>query len=227
MGMRRRCESRSIARSGSSQGRHSRSPLCNRCSGSTGRSTRRSMRGRYGRRSPTSGRIPNILAITGEPGLGHPMVRALGGTWVSRQQGLWVAGYLHVIRQGGALDPQTETVLDRHAARERAMLIEDIDNSPPTVVLVDNFFGSLERMAAGAFRYRRSAARLSVGYDHRRHPGPGQTEVESGNAFDAVVAADSINNIAANFGPNPLCFGLNSCSVLQRGLGDELPKTIK
>ena len=82
---------------------------------------------------------PKILAITGEPGLGHPMVRALGGTWVSRQQGLWVAGYLHVIRQGGALDPQTETVLDRHAARERAMLIEDIDNSPPTVVLVDNF----------------------------------------------------------------------------------------
>jgi hypothetical protein len=82
---------------------------------------------------------PKILAITGEPGLGHPMVRALGGTWVSRQQGLWVAGYLHVIRQASALDPQTEAALDRHAARERAMLIEDIDNNPPTVVLVDNF----------------------------------------------------------------------------------------
>jgi hypothetical protein len=82
---------------------------------------------------------PSILAITGEPGLGHPMVRALGGTWVSRQQGLWVAGYLHVIRQTDALDPQTEAALDRHAARERAMLIEDIDKNPPTVVLVDDF----------------------------------------------------------------------------------------
>ncbi len=82
---------------------------------------------------------PRILAITGEPGIGHPMVRELGGTWVSRQQGLWVAGYRHVIRQGGTLDSQTEAALDRHAAQERAMLIEDIDNNPPTVVLVDNF----------------------------------------------------------------------------------------
>src|SRR5258708_28343122 len=31
---------------------------------------------------------PRILAITAEPGLGHPLVRALNGTWVSRQQGV-------------------------------------------------------------------------------------------------------------------------------------------
>jgi hypothetical protein len=30
-------------------------------------------------------------------------------------------------------------VLDVYAARERAMLIEDIKNNEPTVVLVDNF----------------------------------------------------------------------------------------
>jgi hypothetical protein len=82
---------------------------------------------------------PKILAITGEPGLGHPMVRALQGTWVSRQQGLWVAGYLRNLHSGASPGPQQEAVFDRYAARERAMLIEDIKKNPPTVVLVDNF----------------------------------------------------------------------------------------
>jgi hypothetical protein len=82
---------------------------------------------------------PKILAITGEPGLGHPMVRALQGTWVSRQQGLWVAGYLRSLHNAGPLDPQQEATLDRYAARERAMLIEDIEKNPPTVILVDNY----------------------------------------------------------------------------------------
>jgi hypothetical protein len=82
---------------------------------------------------------PKILAITGEPGLGHPMVRALQDTWVSRQQGLWVAGYLRTLHNAGPLEPGQEAKLDRYAARERAMLIEDIRNNPPTVVLIDNY----------------------------------------------------------------------------------------
>lgn len=82
---------------------------------------------------------PKILAITGEPGLGHPLVRALQGTWVSRQQGLWVAGYLRNLRNSAARDPRQDAVLDHYAAREREMLIEDIRKNEPTVVLVDNF----------------------------------------------------------------------------------------
>jgi hypothetical protein len=82
---------------------------------------------------------PKILAITGEPGLGHPMVRALEGNWVSRQQALWVSGYLRTLHNAGRLDPQQEATLDRYAANERAMLIEDIKKNPPTVVLVDNY----------------------------------------------------------------------------------------
>jgi hypothetical protein len=82
---------------------------------------------------------PKILAITGEPGLGHPLVRALQGTWVSRQQGLWVAGYLRILRNSAALDQRQEATLDHYAAQERAMLIEDIGKNEPTVVLVDNF----------------------------------------------------------------------------------------
>jgi hypothetical protein len=82
---------------------------------------------------------PKILAITGEPGIGHPLVRALQGTWVSRQQALWVDGYLRTLRNNPARDPSQLAMLDHYGAREREMLIEDIRNNEPTVVLVDNF----------------------------------------------------------------------------------------
>jgi hypothetical protein len=85
---------------------------------------------------------PAILAITGEPGIGHPLVRALGGTWVSRQQGLWIATYLEFMRRDGPLGPARDAMLDAYAARERAMLIEDIRIRPPTVVLVDDLTGA-------------------------------------------------------------------------------------
>jgi hypothetical protein len=82
---------------------------------------------------------PKILAITGEPGIGHPLVRALQGTWVSRQQALWVDGYLRTLRNNPARDPRQLAMLEHYGAREREMLIEDIRNNEPTVVLVDNF----------------------------------------------------------------------------------------
>ena len=84
---------------------------------------------------------PVVLAISGEPGIGHPLVRALGGRWVSRQQGLWVATYAEYLRSRGPLVPEREAALQTHEARERAMLIEDIKKMPPTVVLVDDLTG--------------------------------------------------------------------------------------
>ena len=81
---------------------------------------------------------PRILAITVEPGFGHPLVRALNGTWVSRQQGLWVGAYIEYMRQHGIIGPEPHPELDAYAARERAMLIEDINRTRPSVVLVDN-----------------------------------------------------------------------------------------
>lgn len=82
---------------------------------------------------------PKILAITGEPGLGHPLTRTLQGTWVSRQQSLWVAAYLRNLRGGASIDPERNAILEMYAAKERAMLVEDIRKNRPTVVLVDNF----------------------------------------------------------------------------------------
>jgi hypothetical protein len=88
------------------------------------------------------GASPKILAITGEPGLGHPLVRALNGTWVSRQQGLWVETYLNYMRQHGMIGPEPNPALDAYAARERAMLIADINRIQPSVILVDNLTGN-------------------------------------------------------------------------------------
>jgi len=85
---------------------------------------------------------PKILAITVEPAFGHPLVRALNGTWVSRQQGLWVGGYIEYMRQHGIIGPEAHPELDAYAARERAMLIEDIIRIRPSVVLVDNLISS-------------------------------------------------------------------------------------
>ena len=84
---------------------------------------------------------PKILAISAEPGLGHPLVRALNGTWVSRQWGLWVEAYLDYMRQHDMIGPQANPELDIYAARERAMLIEDINRVRPSVILVDNLTG--------------------------------------------------------------------------------------
>jgi len=85
---------------------------------------------------------PVILAISAEPGIGHPLVRAVGGTWVSRQQGLWVAAYHAVLRSRGGVSPAQDRLLEAYAARERTMLIEDIKKRPPTLVLVDDLTGS-------------------------------------------------------------------------------------
>ncbi|MEH2481243.1 hypothetical protein V1282_004600 [Nitrobacteraceae bacterium AZCC 2146] len=81
---------------------------------------------------------PKILMLSGEAVIGHPLVRTLGGTWVSRQQGLWVREFVRRLRQNGPLDASTETRLDAHLAREHAGLIEDFKKQPPDVVLIDN-----------------------------------------------------------------------------------------
>ena len=45
------------------------------------------------------------------------------------------------LRRNGPLAAEREAALEAHAARERAMLIEDIKRMPPTVVLVDDLTG--------------------------------------------------------------------------------------
>jgi hypothetical protein len=82
---------------------------------------------------------PTILAISGNAGIAHPLARAVGGVWASREQELLVASYNSYLRGTESPDPQTLANLDRYAAREREWLIADFRKYQPTVVLVDNF----------------------------------------------------------------------------------------
>lgn len=81
---------------------------------------------------------PRVLMLGAAAVIGHPMVRTLQGTWVSRQESLWVWGIVHRSRGDESIDPQTAARLEVYVARERAGLIEDFRKQPPDVILVDN-----------------------------------------------------------------------------------------
>ncbi len=81
---------------------------------------------------------PRILMLSAEASIGHPLVRSVGGEWVSRQQGLWAREFVKRMRQDRAVDPQTDARLNTYLARERAGLIEDITRQRPDVILIDN-----------------------------------------------------------------------------------------
>jgi hypothetical protein len=82
---------------------------------------------------------PIILAISGNAGIAHPLTRAVGGVWASREQELLATSYERYLRGTEAPDQPTLANLDRYAAREREWLIADFRKYRPTVVLVDNF----------------------------------------------------------------------------------------
>ncbi|MGJ4891327.1 hypothetical protein ACQR1Y_24285 [Bradyrhizobium sp. HKCCYLRH3099] len=84
---------------------------------------------------------PTMLAISGNGGLAHPLIRSVAAVWASRQQSLLVASYEDYARESGLCDTQTLAIVDAYSQRERRWMIEDFRRSNPTVVLVDNMTG--------------------------------------------------------------------------------------
>lgn len=76
--------------------------------------------------------------LSGEAALGHPLVRDIGGTWVSRQENLWIREFVRLTREKTIVDAATDTRLKDYLALERNWLIEDFRKMPPDIVLVDN-----------------------------------------------------------------------------------------
>ena len=112
----------------------------------------------------TLGPHPKVLALTSEASIGHPLTRAVGGTWVSRQQGLWVREFVKRLRAEHLVDAKADAALDAYVARERTWLIEDVKRTPPTVILIDNLLSDWGAWAAAdpffsdyLKRYRRVA----------------------------------------------------------------------
>ena len=81
---------------------------------------------------------PRILMLSGEAALGHPLVRDVGGVWVSRQENLWLREFVRLTREKTSVDAATDARLNDYLALERKWLIEDFRKMPPDVVLVDN-----------------------------------------------------------------------------------------
>jgi len=80
---------------------------------------------------------PKILAISADLAIGHPLTRALQGTWVGRVSALWITAGVMLRRLNETLDPQTNARLEAYVARDRAMLAQDIARNRPDVILVD------------------------------------------------------------------------------------------
>ncbi|WOH66467.1 hypothetical protein [Bradyrhizobium sp. BWA-3-5] len=85
-----------------------------------------------------TGPRPKILMLSAANDIGHPMVRELGGTWVSRQQALWVREVVRQSLRDGIIDQAAADRLAGYVARERAGLIEDFRKQPPDVIVIDN-----------------------------------------------------------------------------------------
>lgn len=81
---------------------------------------------------------PKMLVLSAAAVIGHPMVRTLGGTWISRQEAFWVREIVRRATLEHDIDAETAARLQVYVARERAGIIEDFKKQPPDVVLIDN-----------------------------------------------------------------------------------------
>jgi hypothetical protein len=84
---------------------------------------------------------PKILVLSGEAAIGHPLVRDVRGTWVSRQENLWIREFVRLTRERTVVTAATDVKLNDYLALERKWLIEDFKKLPPDLVLVDNLRG--------------------------------------------------------------------------------------
>ena len=81
---------------------------------------------------------PRILVLSGEAAIGHPLVRDIGGVWVSRQENLWIREFVRLTRERTFVDAAADAKLNGYLALERNWLVEDFRKLPPDIVLIDN-----------------------------------------------------------------------------------------
>jgi hypothetical protein len=81
---------------------------------------------------------PSIVAITADPAIGFPLVRAVDGRWISGHWGLWVTGNAATRRLEGGLDEPTRQRLAAEVATERQRLIGEIRDGKPDIILIDD-----------------------------------------------------------------------------------------
>jgi hypothetical protein len=80
---------------------------------------------------------PTMLAISHDVAVGHPLVRAIGGTWVGSVGSMFMTLCAIRIREHETLTPAQSARLDRYVALDRALLIDALRRRKPDVVLID------------------------------------------------------------------------------------------
>ena len=80
---------------------------------------------------------PRLLVISSDISVGHPLVRQVGGTWVSRIGSLWVTAGVLTRTEREVLDANTAKTLAAYAERDRATLEEDIRQNRPDIIVID------------------------------------------------------------------------------------------
>jgi hypothetical protein len=81
---------------------------------------------------------PKIAALAEQLDIGHPLVRRLGGTWVGRQNCLWVSwGVRYLLGRG--LAPASERMrLLNYLREDETRFAEDVEAAKPDILLVEN-----------------------------------------------------------------------------------------
>jgi hypothetical protein len=80
---------------------------------------------------------PSLIAISGNLGLGMPIVRALDGRWVGSGPSLWISDGVLRREDAERLAPAERRRLEALMAGERARLGQDIRLGQPVLILID------------------------------------------------------------------------------------------
>ncbi len=83
---------------------------------------------------------PRLLTITDHVGLGHPLVRQIGGTWVGSSCGAQLLAAGAMLRQNSSQPTEGEQAkLNGIIDFERRHLLADVRSGRPNVILVDTY----------------------------------------------------------------------------------------
>lgn len=81
---------------------------------------------------------PKIAALAEQLDYGHPLVRRLGGTWIGRDNALWVNNCVAQILATRRPGAEARARLEDYAAEERRRLAADIAQGRPDAILVES-----------------------------------------------------------------------------------------
>jgi hypothetical protein len=81
---------------------------------------------------------PSITLISDDVALGHPLVRAVQGRWISRVGSLWIMEDAAIQRFAGGIDAAKDRRLAAYMEAGRQQLIGEIRDGKPDIILIDD-----------------------------------------------------------------------------------------